>query len=133
MSQDRVADFDVQPYVLIVDDELGVLDVTRSMALAKGWRPLLANTAEHALRLFREHASTIDTALLDLHMPGMDGAELARSMRELCPNARLVFMTGDESGAAALQHEGHLANGVLLKPFSVDELERLLFSPARAA
>lgn len=131
MSYDIAVDRDVQPYLLIVDDELGVLEVTRSMALALGWRPLLASNAEHALALFREHARSIETALIDLHMPGMDGAELAGSMRAVSPGARLFFMTGDAVRAEALVDGLHLADGVLVKPFALEELGRTIEFHAR--
>jgi CheY-like chemotaxis protein len=121
------------PYLLIADDEAGVLDVTRAMAVSLGWQPLLANTAEHALALFREHRDAIHHVLLDLHMPGVDGAGLARALRESRADVRLYLMTGDDLRAHDLLANGEFADGVLVKPFVLSQLERALEPRAEAA
>jgi CheY-like chemotaxis protein len=119
-------------YVLIVDDELSVLEVTHTMVCTLGWKPLLANTSEHALRLFREHSGVIGHVLVDLHMPGTDGAMLARELRRVRPDVRIDMMTGDAAGAETLLLD-HLADGLLVKPFVLEDLEHMLESHARAA
>jgi two-component system cell cycle sensor histidine kinase/response regulator CckA len=119
-------------FILIVDDELSVLEVTRTMAASLGWQPLLANTSEHALRLFRDHAAAIGHALVDLHMPGTDGAALARALREIRPDVHIDFMTGDEAGAEPMLDAG-IVDGLLVKPFVLAELEHALEPHARAA
>lgn len=121
-----------ESFILIVDDEPTVLEVTRSMAASLGWHPLLANTSRHALGLFRDHADTIGHVLLDLHMPGMGGAELAIALREIRPDVRIELMTGDEAGAGTLIDSGH-ADGLLVKPFQVTDLMHALEPHARAA
>ena len=121
------------PYLLIVDDELAVLDVTRAMACTLGWQPLLANTARHALDLFRDHAQTISYVLLDLHMPGTDGLELARALRAIQPDVHIAVMTGDEPATADSFGEPGLVDGVLVKPFALDDLDHGFDVQARAA
>jgi CheY-like chemotaxis protein len=118
---------------LIVDDELAVLDVTRAMACTLGWQPLLANTAKHALELFREHADAISYVLLDLHMPGADGLDLARDLRAIQPNVHIAVMTGDEVATANSFGEPGLVDGVLVKPFALDDLDHGFDPQARAA
>jgi CheY-like chemotaxis protein len=119
-------------YLLIADDEMGVLEVARAMALAIGRQPLIANTAEHALALFRDHADAIEQVLIDYHMPGRNGPELARQMRALRPDVEIHLMTGDATHAAAIA-VGDVADGILIKPFVLDELERALEPHSRAA
>jgi two-component system cell cycle sensor histidine kinase/response regulator CckA len=115
-----------RPYVLIVDDEVAVLEVTRSMACALGWRPLVANTAEAAYALYRQHPQQIHHVLLDLRMPGTDGAALARRLRKLEGGVHIVLMTGDETEAHALMAREPLADGLLVKPFITADLESAL-------
>ena len=120
------------PYILIVDDELPVLEVTRAMAASLGWQPLLANTPEHALTLFHEHATSIGHVLVDLHMPGLGGTALAHALRDIRPDVHIELMTGDETGSDRLRGD-RLVDGVLIKPFVLAELELALESRARAA
>jgi CheY-like chemotaxis protein len=121
------------PYLLIVDDELAVLDVTRAMACSLGWQPLLANTSEHALELFREHADAIGHVLVDLHMPGIDGLELARELRAIRPHVRIAVMTGDEPATSGKIAASGLVDGVLVKPFALDDLNHGFGGRTRAA
>ena len=121
-----------EPFLLIVDDEPSVLEVTHAMAAALGWHPLLANTAEHALTLFRLHPGTLHHVLVDLHMPGCGGEALARALRALRPDVHVDVMTGDETGADVLLASG-VVDGVLVNPFVLADLEQALLSPVRAA
>jgi CheY-like chemotaxis protein len=115
-----------------VDDELSVLEVTHAMACSLGWQPLLSNTAEHALTLFRDHADAIGYVLIDLHMPGIDARTLATAMREVRPDVHIEVMTGDETGAESLLDD-QLVDGVLVKPFELGDMEHALEPHLRAA
>jgi CheY-like chemotaxis protein len=121
------------PYLLIVDDELAVLDVTRAMACSLGWQPLIANTSEHALELFREHAHDIGHVLVDLHMAGISGLELARALRDIEPDVHISVMTGDEAATTARLGAPGLVDGVLVKPFTLDDLDHGFNLRTRAA
>ena len=123
------------PYLLIVDDEPGVLEVARLMAATLGWNPVLANSAEHALALVRDHVRELDHVLVDLHLRGSSGLELARGLRKLNPDLHLAVMTGDDVPAGRPLGEPGLVDAVLVKPFTVTDLD-LVFAPlsrARAA
>lgn len=121
------------PYLLIVDDEMAILDVTRSMACALGWQPLLANTSEHALELFREHADDIGHVLIDLHMPRINGLELADAMRRIRPQVHVAIMTGDEPATASAMGGPGRVNSVLVKPFTLEDLDHGFKRRPRAA
>ena len=120
------------PYLLIVDDEPGVLEVARIMASSLGWSPLVANSAEHAFALFRDHVDVLGHVLVDLHLPGANGLELARHLRGLSPAVRIAVMTGDDAASTAPLGEPGLVNAVLSKPFTVGELDHVFALAARS-
>ena len=91
----------------------------------------LAASGHEALTVYREYSATIDVALLDVNLPGMDGPETLAALRELNPAIRCCFMTG-QTGRNALQtlrHSGAVA--VFTKPFGLAEVAAVLRELAR--
>ena len=113
-------------HVLIVDD---VPDVADSLALlleTLGANVRVARSGAEGLALFGEFAPEL--VLLDIGMPGMDGFETARRMREL-PTGRkatLVALTGwgEEETRKRVKEAGF--NRHITKPADLGELEALL-------
>ncbi len=68
------------PQVLIVDDELPMGNVLRRLMEKEGYGVITAPDGETALQFFREEEP--DVILLDLIMPGIDGREVCRRVRE---------------------------------------------------
>ena len=66
------------PLVLIVDDNAKNLKLARDVLLAAGFRTLQAATAAEGIALANEHLP--DVVLLDLRLPDMDGADVARRL-----------------------------------------------------
>jgi CheY-like chemotaxis protein len=80
--------------ILVVDDERIVLSLCTSILQIKGHTVLTAAGGEQALRLLGESKATIDLALLDIMMPGLNGIQLAAQIRSTCPSVPVVLMTG---------------------------------------
>jgi DNA-binding NtrC family response regulator len=80
--------------VLIVDDEEIVLKLCSSMLRLGGHNVLLATGAESALRLLDDKAATVDLAVLDIMMPGVNGIELAARIQLVHPRIGVILMTG---------------------------------------
>ena len=110
--------------VLLADDEPGVRGPVRRILTAQGYEVLEAADGEEALRIAEEHDGTIDLLLTDVVMPAMDGAELARRLRERRPALRVLFMTGFSREAVATQGVLLPDSGLLQKPFTVEQLVR---------
>src|SRR5437870_8466287 len=80
----------VQPQILAVDDEPGVLRLIKLELTAQGFRVITADNGADAIRLEEEHRP--DLALLDVMMPEMDGFELMRELRQRT-NVPVILLT----------------------------------------
>jgi two-component system CheB/CheR fusion protein len=112
--------------VLVVDDVADAADVLAMVVETGGHRVQVARSGEAAIELAA--ACRPDVVLLDLGMPGMDGYEVARRLREQEGGARLtiIAVTGyaqdeDRARTHAAGFDRHL-----VKPVDLDALRRLL-------
>jgi CheY-like chemotaxis protein len=80
--------------ILVVDDEPAVLTLCQRMLQSGGYGVVTASSGEAALSLACSDRHTIDLALLDVMMPGINGIELATRLRTAHPELPIVLMTG---------------------------------------
>jgi EAL domain-containing protein (putative c-di-GMP-specific phosphodiesterase class I)/DNA-binding response OmpR family regulator len=87
--------------LLVVDDDRAMRAVIEAELADRmpGVRVLSAANGEEALTIAAKNV--IDAATLDFHMPGIDGLELLRRLRNCCPAARYVLLTSDLSEQTA--------------------------------
>ena len=83
----------VRPLVLIVDDEQPIRELQNRMLTQAGFDTILVDEAEKALTTIRE-GKPVDLIIADVHMPGMNGDEMARRIRALRPDLKILFVTG---------------------------------------
>jgi two-component system KDP operon response regulator KdpE len=105
--------------ILVVDDEPAIVRLVRAKLQADDYAVLTAGRGEEALaRLENERP---DLVVLDLMMPGMDGFETLRRIREVSqvPVMMLTARAGDADKLRGLQGG---ADDYLTKPFNPDEL-----------
>lgn len=107
--------------VLVVEDAQPLRELICEVLTKLGCSALSARTAQEALRLVREREGAIDLLLTDVIMPGMDGATLAKELRCLRPDTKILYMTGYSGEFIRAEM---LTPGVSLirKPFTPDEL-----------
>jgi two-component system cell cycle sensor histidine kinase/response regulator CckA len=112
--------------ILLVEDEAPLLEVTRRMLAASGYRLLIASSPGQAVQLARELQGNIDLLITDVIMPEMTGRELAKQILSLYPHVRCLFMSGYT--AEVIAYQGKLEEGVLFlqKPFTGQELLTLV-------
>jgi two-component system cell cycle sensor histidine kinase/response regulator CckA len=106
--------------VLVVDDEASIRDLITAILSRSGYRVLTAPGGSEAMELFQSRPSEIGLVITDLGMPEMDGARLARELRELQPGVKLLFMSG--ANVAGGKDAAPAGAAVLQKPFAVDAL-----------
>jgi PAS domain S-box-containing protein len=111
-----------QGTVLIVDDSEPVRSALATLLRSRGYGVWETASAAEAIVQLERRGSEIDCVLTDLNMPGMGGDELVKIVQDRWPGITPVLM----SGYASQVEPGSTDYLTLDKPFSVDELSRLL-------
>lgn len=83
---------DVNPKILLVDDNRDGLLVRKSLLEEVGYAVTIALNGDEALQLFER--SPFAVVVTDYRMPRMNGAELIVRMRQLNPNIRIILLSG---------------------------------------
>src|SRR5581483_7669220 len=81
-----------RPKLLCVDDGKQELQLRRAFLKMHGYNVLTASDGFQALEILRQHR--MDIVLLDFQMPGMNGSQTARRIREIQPDARIILFSG---------------------------------------
>ena len=118
--------------ILVVDDDHAVRQVTVEMARDLGCEVAQASGGEQALALIDKLSPPPKLILLDYAMPGMNGLQLARALRERGLKAPIALVTGYAELSESDIAVGQLA-GLLRKPFTIRELQGLLTQLRAAA
>ena len=104
--------------IMVIDDEQMILDMLRDQFETEQYRVITAKSSEEALRKLIDQP---DIILLDINMPGMDGLELCRLIRDhvTCPILFLTARIEEADRVAGLRAGG---DDYIMKPFSLAEL-----------
>jgi CheY-like chemotaxis protein len=108
--------------VLVVDDEEPIRKLARTILERAGLTVLTAEDGNKGMALFREHADTIHAVLLDLTMPGMDGAEVLEYIQRVRPQVRVLLCSGYNEQDVVTRMHGYRPAGFLRKPYVVADL-----------
>ena len=106
---------------LLVDDEPGILKVLSISLADRGYRVFTAENGEEALQIFEEKRPAI--VLTDIKMPGMDGIDLLRKIKEESPDTEVIMITGHGDMELAVQSLKHAASDFITKPIDDDALD----------
>jgi len=104
--------------ILVADDEPIILATTDAVLRHHGYTTALAADGAEALRLFRTNPDGFAVVLLDLTMPGLDGAEVLREIRAIRPAAQVLLMSGYSEQAVFERLRGQDQVAILRKPFT---------------
>ncbi|MBL7114679.1 MAG: response regulator [Kiritimatiellae bacterium] len=112
--------------IMVVDDEAVVVNVAAAILLEAGCRVESFTSGTDAVGYYGKHGDEIDLVLLDMEMPGMDGGECFRALKEINPDIKVLLSTGYglNGKAQGLLNEGML--GLIQKPYAAAELCRMV-------
>lgn len=110
------------PTVLVVDDEPLICSLASDCLRDAGYRTLEAHDARQAIDLL-EKGEHVDVVFSDVQMPGMDGFELQRWLRQHKPRVKVLLASGVENVKAASGYMGP-PRWLLFKPYDMANLEQ---------
>ena len=122
--------------ILIVDDEDSVRQVMEYVLTSQGHRVLTAADANEAWAIWREKASVIRLALIDVKLPGgVSGFDLEKAIAQDDPTLPVIFTCGYSPTGQSNAKELKAGENFLPKPFGMVELLNIvgqaLLKPAR--
>ena len=115
-----------QELILIVDDEAVICEITKTTLETYNYQVLTASDGIEAIALFAQYKDKIQSVLMDIMMPSMDGMAVIPVLRQFNPNIYMVAMSGLNSTEAVIQAESAGCQGFLPKPFTTKELLQIL-------
>ncbi|MBI3299175.1 MAG: response regulator [Elusimicrobia bacterium] len=111
--------------ILLVDDDEAVRRIARRVLQSHGYSVLEAGNGEEAVRLAQSHRRALRLLLTDMVLPDFNGTELSRRIAALCPEAKVILVSGYLGGDFGnFVLEEHIP--FLQKPFGPSALARLV-------
>jgi len=107
-------------HILVVDDEREFLELMTNRLQKRGFTVTVASCGEQALDLVEKEA--FDALVLDVKMPGIDGIEVLRKVKQLRPHLPVLLLTGHASVEVAMSGVESGAVDYLLKPVPINDL-----------
>ena len=110
----------IEARVLLVDDEEQFLDALSQRLEARGLRVEAVTSGEDAVKQVQDH--NFDAIIVDLAMPGIDGIETLRRIKEKRPDLEIIMLTGHATVKSGIEAMKLGAEDFLEKPVDLNEL-----------
>ena len=102
--------------ILVVEDEESLRGLAEELLSGNGYKVLIAESAQMALEILQEQA--VDLILSDVIMPGMDGYQLAKEVREKYPEIKIQMVSGYNDTHFTNEADEQLKRKQINKPFN---------------
>ncbi len=115
-------------WILVVDDEAPIREITKITLETHNYKVLIANDGIEAITLYAQHKHEINLVLLDMMMPEMDGLTTIRTLQKFNSQVKIIAVSGlalSDKVAAAM---GSGVKTFLPKPYTTQELLKTINS-----
>lgn len=112
---------ELDDYILIVDDEMGLREIFYELLENEGFKVLDARNGQEALTLLKSYS--IFAVISDFKMPALNGVELCKKVKDINPNLPFILISAFTSDVKEiLKYDDAHVDTVLQKPFSNHEI-----------
>ena len=111
----------MKPIVLLVDDEVPFVETMTKRLSKRDLSIITAFSGEEALEILSKNRNT-DIVILDVKMPGMDGIETLKKIRNQFPLMEVIMLTGHATVESAIKGMKLGAFDYLMKPCEIEQL-----------
>jgi len=109
------------PFVMLVDDEVTFVETMAKRLEKRNIETLIALSGEESLEALKTHQN-LDVIVLDVKMPGMDGLETLKKIKQELPLIEVIMLTGHATIQSGIEGMKIGAYDFLTKPCDVEEL-----------
>ncbi len=109
------------PFVMLVDDEVTFVETMAKRLEKRNIETLIALSGEESLEALKTHQN-LDVIVLDVKMPGMDGLETLKKIKQELPLIEVIMLTGHATIQSGIEGMKLGAYDFLTKPCDVEEL-----------
>jgi len=106
--------------ILVVDDEESICQSLKAILSDEGYQVLVAGSGEEAVKIVEEEMPQL--VLLDIWLPGMDGLETLKAIKEINPRIMVIIMSGHGTIETAVRATKLGAFDFIEKPLSLDKI-----------
>lgn len=107
--------------LLLVDDEIGFVETFNKRLKKRNFITFTAHSGTEALEVLKDN-SQIDVVILDVLMPGMDGIDTLKVIKQQFPLVEVIMLSGHATIESAIEGMKLGAFDYLMKPCDMDDL-----------
>ncbi len=112
--------------ILLVDDEEMIVDVVKQMLAKLGYEVDASTDSRAALEMFRQDPQRYDLVVTDMTMPNLTGKELAKEIKQVRPEIRIVLCSGYNENIGQADPRELGVTEFALKPIGMQQLARII-------
>ncbi|MCS7210221.1 MAG: response regulator [Chloroherpetonaceae bacterium] len=118
--------------ILVIEDDRCVRETLAEMLAAIGHNVLCAEDGYEGIRLF-EQQMKVDAVILDMRLPKLSGEETYQKLKAIDPSVKVILTTGFISETERLQLTSLGLCDIIIKPYKLSDLRRVLSEIENAA
>ena len=112
--------------ILIIDDEAAIREIARETLEAYGYKAMTAMNGSEGVAAYVVHREKIKVVITDSAMPGMDGKAVARALKEINPDVKIIASSGLITEERIDTRSGAEVETFLKKPYTAEKLLKAL-------